>query len=201
MTDADIAALYAYLQSRPAVAMPGKPHELRFLFGWRFLLVLWRWLFFRPGPLGLALSESAEWNRGRYLAEAVVHCQECHTPRNLLGGLKSGLAFSGNPEGPDNQRVPNITPDAESGIGRWSVDNIASLLKSGQTPEGDFVGSGMGEVVKGTAALSDEDRHAIAIYIKAQKPIRTEKRESGAAITGFPFLLCEREGPARGAGG
>ena len=125
MTDDDIADLYAYLQSRPAVATPNKPHALHFPFGWRFLLVFWRWLFFSPGPLAPVAGQSAEWNRGRYLAEAVAHCQECHTPRNFMGGLKTSHAFSGNPEGPDDQHVPNITPDADTGIGNWSVDDIA----------------------------------------------------------------------------
>jgi mono/diheme cytochrome c family protein len=181
MTDADIADLYAYLQSRPAVATPSKPHELHFPFSWRFLLVFWRWLFFSPGPLQPVASQSAEWSRGRYLAEAVAHCQECHTPRSFIGGLKTSQAFSGNPEGPDNLHVPNITPDPDTGIGKWSVDDIATLLHSGQTPDGDFVGSGMGEVVKGTAALSDDDRRAIAVYIKSQKPIHTEKKAQGVA--------------------
>ena len=181
MSDDDIAALYAYLQSRPAVATPSKPHELHFPFSWRFLMVFWRWLFFSLGPLQSVASESAEWNRGRYLAEAVAHCQECHTPRNFMGGLKTSLAFSGNPDGPDHQHVPNITPDPDSGTGRWSIDDIATLLQSGQTRDGDFVGSGMGEVVKGTAALSDGDRRAIAVYIKSQKPIHTEKKAAGVA--------------------
>lgn len=177
MSDADIADLYAYLLSRPPVAQKDKPHALRFPFGWRFLQVFWRTLFFREGPLQPAPGQSAEWNRGRYLAQAVVHCQECHTPRNFLGGLDNGRAFSGNPQGPDGMKVPNITSDAESGVGKWSLDDIATLLKSGQTPDMDFVGSGMGDVVKGTAALSDADRHAIAVYLKSLPAIHTEKKK------------------------
>jgi len=180
MSDADIADLYAYLQSRPAVAQPDKPHDVSAPFGWRFLQLGWRILFFRQGPLEPVAGQSAEWNRGRYLAEAVVHCQECHTPRNFLGGLKRSQAFSGNPQGPDGLKVPNITPDPESGIGKWSLDDIATLLHTGQTPDFDFVGSGMAEVVKGTAALSDADRHAIAIYIKSQAPIHIEKQTAAA---------------------
>jgi hypothetical protein len=75
MSDVDIADLYAYLQSRPPIPP----------FGRRFLLVFWRTLFFSAGPLPPVAGRTAEWNRGRYLAEAVVHCLECHTPRNLLG--------------------------------------------------------------------------------------------------------------------
>jgi mono/diheme cytochrome c family protein len=176
MSDQDVADLYAYLQSRPAVAEEGKPHDVSWPFSWRFLQVFWRWLFFSEGPLAPAAGAGAEWNRGRYLAEAVVHCQECHTPRNFLGGLKSSLAYSGNPDGPDGMKVPNITADAETGIGKWKLDDIGDLLKTGQTPEMDFVGSGMAEVVKGTAALSDSDRRAIAVYLKSRRAIHTEKK-------------------------
>jgi mono/diheme cytochrome c family protein len=176
MSDGDIADLYAYLQSRPAVAQPSKPHEVRAPFGWRFLLIGWRTLFFREGPLAPVTGQSAEWNRGRYLAEAVVHCQECHTPRNFLGGLKHGQAYSGNPQGPDGQKAPNITADAETGIGKWSLEDITTVLESGQTPDGDFVGSGMAEVVKGTGKLSSEDRRAIALYVKSLPAIRTAKK-------------------------
>jgi mono/diheme cytochrome c family protein len=176
MSDQDVADLYAYLQSRPAVAAANKPHDVSWPFSWRFLQVFWRWLFFSQGPLAPAAGASAEWNRGRYLAEAVVHCQECHTPRNLLGARKPSLAYSGNPDGPDGMKVPNITADAQTGIGAWKLDEIVDLLKTGQTPELDFVGSGMAEVVKGTAALSDGDRHAIAVYLKSQPAIHTEKK-------------------------
>lgn len=176
MSDADIADLYAYLQSQPAVAQPDKPHEVKAPFGWRFLQVFWRALFFTPGPLAPVEGKGAEWNRGRYLAEAVVHCEECHTPRNFLGGLKRRQAFAGNPQGPDGQKAPNITADAETGIGKWTIEDITTLLKTGQTPDFDFVGSGMAEVVKGTAALSDADRRAIAVYVKSIGAIRTERK-------------------------
>ena len=176
MSDADIAALYAYLEAQPAVAQPDKPHGVSFPFSWRFLQLGWRLLFFSEGPLQPIAGQSAEWNRGRYLAEAVVHCQECHTPRNFMGGLKKSQGYSGNPQGPDGQKTPNITADAGTGIGKWQVEDIATLLKTGQTPDFDFVGSGMADVVKGTAALSDEDRHAIAVYVKSLPAIHTEKK-------------------------
>ena len=176
MSDQDIGDLYAYLQSLPPVAQADKPHEVGFPFRWRFLQLFWRTLFFRPGPLQLVPQQSAEWNRGRYLAQAVVHCQECHTPRNFLGGLDTARAFSGNPQGPDGMKVPNITSDPATGIGKWSLEDITALLKTGQTPDMDFVGSGMADVVKGTGALSDADRRAIAVYVKSLPPIHTEKK-------------------------
>jgi mono/diheme cytochrome c family protein len=176
MTDEDIGDLYAYLMSRAAVAQADKPDAFRIPFRWRFLQRFWRLLFFRPGPLPPVAGQSAAWTRGRYLAEAVAHCQECHTPRNFLGALVTSRAYSGNPHAPDGMKVPNITGDPETGIGKWSADDVAALLKTGQTPDMDFVGSGMAEVVKGTAALSDADRDAIATYIKSIPAIRTEKK-------------------------
>src|SRR3984957_3274466 len=172
MSDADIADLYAYIMAQPPVARPDTPHQVKFPFGWRKLLLGWRLLFFREGPLAPVEGQSAEWNRGRYLVEAVAHCEECHTPRNFLGALDHAHAFAGNPHGPDGQRAPNITPDDATGIGKWSVADIETVLFSGQTPDFDSVGAGMGEVVNSTANLTKEDRHAIAVYLKSLPPLR-----------------------------
>lgn len=171
LTDADISDLWAFLRTQPPVQQRNKPHDITPPFGFRFGLVFWRLLFFRPGPIVPAPAEDAVWNRGNYLANAVAHCGECHTPRNFLGGLKTGQAYGGNPAGPDGQKAPNITPDPEKGIGKWSLEDIETLLKTGQTPDFDFVGSGMAQVVKGTSQLTDADRHAIAVYLKTLKPI------------------------------
>ena len=171
MSDGDIADLYAFLMAQKPVVQPDKPHEVTFPFGIRQSLLGWRLMFFHQGPLEPVAGKDPEWNRGRYLAEAVVHCQECHTPRNFLGGLDRDHAFAGNPHGPDEQEAPNITSDSATGIGKWRLDEIVDVLKTGQTPDGDFVGSGMGEVVKGTAELTDADRHAIAVYIKSLPPL------------------------------
>jgi hypothetical protein len=72
--------------------------------------------------------------------------------------------------------VPNITPDDATGIGKWSIDDIATLLATGQTPDFDFVGGSMGEIVKNTAHLSDADRHAIAVYLRALPPKVLKKK-------------------------
>src|SRR5690606_23286716 len=85
MSDADIADLFAYLKTREPVVRPNRAHELRFPFGWRFLMRFWRALYFESGPLEPVTDQSPEWNRGRYLVEALGHCAECHTPRNALG--------------------------------------------------------------------------------------------------------------------
>jgi mono/diheme cytochrome c family protein len=174
LTDADIDALYAYLMSLPASPEADKPHEANLPFGWRSLLVFWRGLFFTSGPLKTDPAKGEDWNRGNYLVHAVAHCEECHTPRNVLGAVKTSMAFSGNIGGPDGQNAPNITSDAATGIGDWSVGDIERLLKSGMTPESDQVGSGMKAVVRGTSKLTEADRHAIAVYLKSVPPIHID---------------------------
>jgi mono/diheme cytochrome c family protein len=177
MSDQDIADLFAFLQTQTAVSQPSKKHDVSPPFSWRFTLAGWRMLFFTPGPMTPVAGRDATWNRGRYLAVAVVHCGECHTPRNLLGATEASRAYSGDPKGPDGQSTPNITPDLKTGIGNWSLDEIATVLKTGDTPNFDEVGHGMAEVVKGTAKLTDADRMAIATYLKSLPPIATPKKQ------------------------
>jgi mono/diheme cytochrome c family protein len=172
MSDRDISDLYAYLMAQKPVSRKNTQHDIRFPFRFRPLLVFWRTLFFKPGPLAPVAGQSEEWNRGRYLSEAVVHCEECHTPRNFLGGLDHAHAFAGNPQGPDGQKAPNITPDPETGLGKWKLDEIIDVLRTGTTPDGDTVDPPMADVVDGTSKLSDADRHAIALYIQSLPPLR-----------------------------
>jgi mono/diheme cytochrome c family protein len=117
-------------------------------------------------------GQPPEWNRGRYLAEALAHCEECHTPRNFLGALDRDRAYAGNPDGPDGQKAPNITSDEKTGIGKWSLGELETLLTSGETPDHQDIGGGMGEVVNATSALTAADRHSIAVYIKSLPPLR-----------------------------
>lgn len=176
-TDQDIVDIKAYIWSLPAVATPSRRHEVGFPFNIRFGLTYWKWLYFERGPFKADPAKSAEWNRGAYLVEALGHCGECHTPRDLGGGLVRSRAFSGAPkgEGPDGVAVPNITTH-ESGIGKWSEADIASFLKSGTTPDGDFTGGKMAEVVLlGTSQLSEADLKAMAVYLKSLKPLERKK--------------------------
>jgi mono/diheme cytochrome c family protein len=116
------------------------------------------------------------WSRGAYLVATVGRCGDCHTPRNWLGASDRQRAFSGASAGPGGKAVPNITPDPQTGIGDWSAADIVELLTSGQTPEFDFVGGAMAEIVRNTARLDDADRRAIAVYLKSLPPIVSRKR-------------------------
>jgi len=169
MTDQDIADLWAYLKTVPPSAQPSKPQQAKAPYGIRALLLGWRTLYFHPGPLKPVAGQTAEWNRGRYLSEAVVHCQECHSPRNALGAIDEKNAFAGNPDGPDGQKAPNITSDPKA-IGKLTVSDLEDMLKTGITPGGDYLGGGMAQVVDGTGKLTDADRHAIIVYIRSIPP-------------------------------
>jgi mono/diheme cytochrome c family protein len=172
INDADLKDLWAYLRTVPAAATPNKPHEVDFPFGFRPALTIWKWLNFTPGAFRPDPARSAELNRGAYLVEALAHCGECHTPRNLTGGLDTARAFAGTPDGPEGERVPNITPHPETGLGKWSPADIADLLTQGMTPDGDFVGGSMGEVVRNTTGkLGNADIRAIAAYLKTLPPV------------------------------
>ena len=168
MTDADLRDLKAYIFSLPPVAKPSREHDVWFPFSWRWLQTFWRWLNFTPGPFAPDPGQSTAWNRGAYVVRALGHCAECHTPRDALGGLQNGLAFSGNPKGPERQKVPNITSDKTTGIGSWSHNQLLTFLRSGLLPNGDVVGSVMGEVIQNeTSKMTDADRESVAIYLKS----------------------------------
>ncbi len=167
MTDQDILDLKAYIFSLPAVSQPNRDHEIDFPFGWRFTVWFWKQMNFTEGSFVADPARSAEWNRGAYLVEALAHCGECHTPRGWLGGVDASLAMSGTTAGPEGQKVPNITPDMDTGIGGWSPKDVVRVLRTGQLPDGDFVGSMMGEVVNGTSKLTNADRQAIAAYLQS----------------------------------
>lgn len=172
VTDPDLKAMKAYLFSIPAVAQPSVPHDISFPFSWRFLQTGWKLMFFRGGEFKPDPAKSAEVNRGAYLANALAHCGECHTPRNALGGLDYGKWLAGTPDGPEGEEMPNLTPDAETGL-TWDEAEIVEYLKSGQTPDFDYAGSLMAEVIEhNTGKLTDEDRIAIARYLKSLTPVR-----------------------------
>lgn len=172
ITDDDLRAIWTYLKAQPAVSQPNRPHDLQFPFGIRQLMWGWRLMFFDEGAFEPDPGQSAQWNRGAYLVSALGHCGECHTPRNQLGGLKTDMRFAGSADNAEGERVPNITPHAKTGIGGWSAKDIADYLGSGMTPEGDFAGGLMGDVIEhSTKYLTAEDRLAMGIYLKSLPPI------------------------------
>lgn len=170
LRDQDIRAIKAYLDTVKPVAQPNREHDLVW-YAWRWPLGLWKWLYFEPGPFQPDPAQSEQWNRGAYLAEAALHCAECHTPRTLFGALDAERRYTGDPEGPEGDSTPNITPHRKDGIGSWTVDMLTFYLEIGMTPDGDFAGGLMAKVIdRGTAKLTAADRKAVARYILSLPP-------------------------------
>ena len=166
MTNQDLTDLFGFIKTLPESDVTNEDHQLGFPFNIRRMLGGWKFLFFRDGPRVALSNPDDQLKRGQYLVEGLGHCGECHTPRNLIGGLKTGqwLAGAPNPEG--EGVIPNITPGAKQ-VGGWSAADIAYYLESGFTPDFDSVGGSMVEVQKNMAELEASDREAIAAYLKA----------------------------------
>jgi mono/diheme cytochrome c family protein len=126
----------------------------------------------RPDPRRDAAS-----NRGAYLVATIGRCGDCHTARNWFGAPDRARFLAGVAAGNGRHAVPDITPDPQTGIGGWSIADITTLLTDGQTPNFDFVGGAMTEIVSATSHLDPDDRQAIAIYLKSLKPIAARKKD------------------------
>ncbi|MFM7335919.1 MAG: c-type cytochrome [Tabrizicola sp.] len=158
----DVADLYAFLKTLPADPTPSQPHELGFPFNLRETIGGWKLLFLsQDWALPGNLTPTA--TRGRYIAEAMAHCGECHTPRNLLGGMDTARWLGGAPNPSGDGRIPNIT----AGKLGWSAADIVQYLTTGFTPDYDSVGGHMAHVVENMARLPESDRQAVAEYILA----------------------------------
>ena len=169
----DVRDLFAHLKTLPAVTGKVRDHDLPAHFKIRRMLGAWKFLFLDGEPFKPDTSKPAAWNRGAYLVNAPGHCAECHSPRNLLGGIVSKQRFAGgpDPEGGDGS-VPNIT---QAGLGDYSDKDIAQVLATGEMPNGDSVGGGMTAVVRNTGQLTPEDRAAMATYVKSLPPVEGPK--------------------------
>jgi mono/diheme cytochrome c family protein len=167
MSAEDARDLVAYLRTLPPVAGRAPPHELPFPFTIRRFVGFWKLLFFDRGPLEAQPERGRVWSRGQYLVEGLGHCAECHSARNELGGIKDETRFAGGSDPEGAGFAPNITP---ARLGDWSEQELASFLATGRSPSGRMVGSTMKDVVANLATLPEEDRTAIAVYIKSLPP-------------------------------
>ncbi len=179
MTDADVADLWAFMQTLPPQDRANEPHELDFPFNIRLTLGGWKMLFLNDDWV-LAEAGTPEVERGRYLVEALGHCAECHTPRNALGALDTSRWMAGAPNPSGKGNIPGIAPDKLD----WSVEDIAYYLETGFTPDFDSAGGEMVEVIANMAKLPPEDRAAIAAYLKAIPAARMIAADQTAAGSG-----------------
>jgi len=172
ISDSDLRDLWAYLRTLPPSAQASKDHDLWFIFGWRWLVSVWKFFFFTPGPFANIPGVSEIVNRGAYLVQALGHCGECHTPRNFLGGPKLGRSLAGG-KGPDGKGVANLTP---TGLKKWDDKELKEFLTTGLTPDGDVPAESMGEVITNTTSkLLPADLDAVIAYLRTLAPLPKEK--------------------------
>jgi mono/diheme cytochrome c family protein len=172
LTDDDALAIKAFLFSLKPVHAPPRENHLSFPFNQRILMAGWSLLFnagqrFQPNP-----DRSAQWNRGAYLAEAMAHCGECHTPRNRFEALNNRSKFAGSPV--DDWHAYNITADRDSGLGAWSDQDIAHYLSGGHADGHGTAAGPMGEAVTlSLSHLSTDDMAALVAYLRTVPPVET----------------------------
>lgn len=172
MTDADIRDLWAFLRSLPPANQANREHDLRFPFGWRFMVTFWKWMFFTPAPQPSLTQTNNVVDRGAYLVKVLGHCGECHTPRNFLGGIKGDRLLAGAklPEG----RTSNLTPTR---LEKWSDEDLKKFLLTGVNPDGDVAADSMSEVVKNTTSqLTPADLAAMIAYLRTLPALPEEKK-------------------------
>jgi mono/diheme cytochrome c family protein len=163
---ADDDAIFAYLMTLPAVSYTPPKNDLPFPFSIRSSVGAWNLLFLDAHNFQADPGQSAEWNRGAYLVNGLGHCGACHTPKNSFGADKSKQKFHGGKL--DNWVAPDLTGNTRSGLGAWSVEDIAEYLATGRNARAAAGGAMADVITYSTSLLNDADRHAIAVYLKSQ---------------------------------
>ena len=191
MTDADVLAIKAYLMSLPAVSNENQANTLQFPFDQRWSMLFWSTAFnpdrrFAPNP-----EKSAEWNRGAYIAEALAHCGDCHTPRNLAFALDNRRKFAGAVAA--GWRAYDITSDKGTGIGAWSDDEVFNYLAKGHAAGRGTASGPMGEAVDHSFSQMDPaDIRAVVTYLRSIPAVAS----SEAATIAPPAPVSPKEGGA-----
>ncbi|MGZ3788399.1 MAG: c-type cytochrome [Bacteriovorax sp.] len=192
LTDEDVLAMRAYMNTLPPFQNQNRPHELKFPFNQRKILLAWRALNFRKDHVSIPQEtvfkyqgtfrphkdKTKEWNNGAYLVEASLHCTECHTPRNKLGGLEENKWMAGGIVQDEDEPAANITSDKETGLGKWGRDDWKTFLTDGSKPDGDEVSGEMYRIIKyGTSKLSASDLDDVITYLQDLKAVHNTAKK------------------------
>jgi mono/diheme cytochrome c family protein len=170
ITDADALAIKAYLFSRPAIRAANRADTLGFPFNQRWSMIFWSWAFNANSRFAPNTAQSAQWNRGAYLAEALAHCGECHTPRNLAFALNNRKKFAGAETA--GWHAFNITSDKGTGIGAWSDDEVFAYLADGHASGHGTAAGPMGEAVdQSFSKMTPGDIRAVVSYLRSIPPL------------------------------
>jgi mono/diheme cytochrome c family protein len=181
----DVLAIRAYLSTVRPVSLRNTDNTLVFPFNQRYSLRAWKLLFMPTRQWEPSAAHDAAWNRGSYLAEALAHCGDCHTPRNLMFATKSGRKYAGAVV--DGWKAYNITSDSETGIGAWSDDEIERYLSSGHAQGRGSTSGGMAEAIDlSLRHLSSEDIAALTRYLRT---VPAQRSELAAPVVHDPGTL------------
>jgi mono/diheme cytochrome c family protein len=179
ITRDDALAIRAYLNSVPAVQNAVEANQLPFPFDIRASMIGWNMLYFTPGEFHPVANKSAEWNRGAYLAEGLGHCGLCHSPKNFLGGDRNSHGLQGYAL--QGWFAADITNGSRRGLGLWSVDDIATYLKTGHSQTSIATGLMAETISQSTSHMNDADLRAIAVYLKDQPGGNSDENQQPVA--------------------
>ena len=182
VTREDSDAIYAYLRTLKPVSSLIDVNHLHFPFDERWTMAGWRELYFTEEAFRPRPNKSSAWNRGAYLVEGLGHCSACHSPRNLLGAIEKSRQFAGAVI--DGWFALDLSEDITTGLGSWSIDDIATYLKTGALKGKTTAIGPMAEVVHNSLQyLTATDLRAVAEYLKAipaDSPLRTGRHRPDA---------------------
>jgi mono/diheme cytochrome c family protein len=196
-SDDDALAIKAYLFSLAPVHAPAPANTLAFPFNQRWGMIFWSALFNPDTRFTPDTSKSPEWNRGAYLSEALAHCGECHTPRNLAFALNNRQKFAGALTA--GWRAFNITSDKETGVGGWRDDDLIAYLSIGHAAGHGSASGPMGEAVDHSfSQFAPEDIRAVVAYLRSVPPMTSTDLP---ATTAPPAPASHKDGPTADARG
>jgi mono/diheme cytochrome c family protein len=161
----DDDAILAFLKTTPAVKYTPPKNGLRFPLSFRPLVKGWNILYLGGHDFSPDAGQSAEWNRGAYLVNGPGHCSGCHTSKNAFGADVAERRFQGG--NLDTWVAPDLTANDRTGLGNWSLDDIAEFLRTGRNAHAGAGGPMADVITYSTSLMSDVDRHAIAVYVKS----------------------------------
>jgi mono/diheme cytochrome c family protein len=200
ISDADVHALWLYFRSVKPIASAVSKNTMTFPFNVRTGIGAWQTVYFHPGRYADDPSQSAEWNRGAYLVQGLGHCGACHTPTNVAMAPVKGKALQGNVI--DHWFAPDISGGRFSNINKWNEDELVNYFRNGHNDKNlAAVGPMQQTIDLGLSQLSDQDLHAIAVYLKHQvagtesapsagRAVTAQERTSGEAIYAANCVTC-----------
>ncbi|MBE1160775.1 c-type cytochrome [Dyella acidiphila] len=193
LSRSDVLAIKAYLFSLPKIAQANHENQLSFPFNQRWAMGFWNAVFFKSQRFQPDPGQTPQWNSGKYLAVALAHCDECHTPRNFAFAMKHGDELAGQEL--QGWRAYNITSDPVHGIGAWSDSDISNYLSRGHADGRGTAAGPMAEAVENSLRyLNPTDTAALVAYLRSV-PARTGDAPVTVDAAAAPALASNNAAP------